>query len=381
MLGRSEPLQLAFDHEGGDRRRAAGVLRSHVDDDHVGLGAVGDPHLRAVRDPAVVDAPARRSASTRGRRSPPRPRSSRARRRARPDNSEGSHRARLLGGAVRPEVVNAQVRVRAVRQPDRCRGPGDLFHDHEMLEEAELGAAVFRRRSSGRAHRGRRASATPAGGTRRRRRSRTPAARSPARRTRARRVAAPRARSRPSLSPAHPCVVLSTLRRSDLAAHLAVRWPTALAGRARGGAIPRPSTHVDTGAQTFRGNVSSMHALVDDLRARLERVRGGGGRGSGREARGAREAHRPRPRRRARGPGCHLPRVLAARRRRSLRRRGPRCGHRHWDRSRPRSAVRRGRERRHREGRHLFPRDGEETPPRPEEIAADSHLPCIYSNT
>ena len=41
--------------------------------------------------------------------------------------------------------------------------------------------------------------------------------------------------------------------------------------------MPRLSTHVDTGAQTFRGNVSSMHALVDDLRARLERVRGGGG--------------------------------------------------------------------------------------------------------
>ena len=41
--------------------------------------------------------------------------------------------------------------------------------------------------------------------------------------------------------------------------------------------MPRLSTHVDTGAQTFRDNVSSMHALVDDLRARLERVRGGGG--------------------------------------------------------------------------------------------------------
>ena len=93
--------------------------------------------------------------------------------------------------------------------------------------------------------------------------------------------------------------------------------------------MPRLSTHVDTGAQTFRGNVSSMQRArgrpPGQARTGAWRRR----RGSGREARGAREAHRPRPRRRARGPGCHLPRVLAARRRGSLRRRGPRCGHRH----------------------------------------------------
>jgi 3-methylcrotonyl-CoA carboxylase beta subunit len=41
--------------------------------------------------------------------------------------------------------------------------------------------------------------------------------------------------------------------------------------------MPRLSTHVDTGAPTFRENASAIQTLVDDLTARLERVRRGGG--------------------------------------------------------------------------------------------------------
>ena len=41
--------------------------------------------------------------------------------------------------------------------------------------------------------------------------------------------------------------------------------------------MPRLSTHVDTGAQTFRDNAASMQALVEDLQVRLDRVRRGGG--------------------------------------------------------------------------------------------------------
>src|SRR6187551_557547 len=41
--------------------------------------------------------------------------------------------------------------------------------------------------------------------------------------------------------------------------------------------MPRLSTHVDTGARTFRDNAASMQTLVEDLRARLDRVRRGGG--------------------------------------------------------------------------------------------------------
>jgi acetyl-CoA carboxylase carboxyltransferase component len=57
--------------------------------------------------------------------------------------------------------------------------------------------------------------------------------------------------------------------------------------------MPRLSTHVDTGAQAFRDNVSSMQALVADLRIRLERVRRGGGEEAvaKHEARGKLTAH------------------------------------------------------------------------------------------
>src|SRR4051812_4291350 len=41
--------------------------------------------------------------------------------------------------------------------------------------------------------------------------------------------------------------------------------------------MPRLATHVDTAAQAFRDNTSAMRSLVDDLNARLERVRRGGG--------------------------------------------------------------------------------------------------------
>ena len=41
--------------------------------------------------------------------------------------------------------------------------------------------------------------------------------------------------------------------------------------------MPRLASHVDTGSQTFRDSAAAMHALVNDLRDRLERVRDGGG--------------------------------------------------------------------------------------------------------
>ncbi len=41
--------------------------------------------------------------------------------------------------------------------------------------------------------------------------------------------------------------------------------------------MPRLASHVDTGSQAFRDNAAAMHALVNDLRDRLERVRDGGG--------------------------------------------------------------------------------------------------------
>ncbi|CAA9367261.1 MAG: Methylcrotonyl-CoA carboxylase carboxyl transferase subunit, partial [uncultured Nocardioidaceae bacterium] len=83
------------------------------------------------------------------------------------------------------------------------------------------------------------------------------------------------------------------------------------------------------------------------------------------------EAHRPRQAARARPgrpparPREPLPRAEPARRLRHVRRRHPRCRHRHGHRSGGRPGVRGGRQRRHRQGGHLLPVDGEEAPARP----------------
>ena len=90
------------------------------------------------------------------------------------------------------------------------------------------------------------------------------------------------------------------------------------------------------------------------------RWRGGGGRA----ARGPRQDAGPRPGPRAAGPRRGVPGALAARRRWPLRRRGARGWHRHGDRPGQRATLRRGRERRHGEGRHLLPDHGEEAPAR-----------------
>src|SRR5262249_25452097 len=49
----------------------------------------------------------------------------------------------LLFGAVAPDLVDAEVGVRAVRQTDRRRAARDFLHRHAMGEIAEAGAAVL----------------------------------------------------------------------------------------------------------------------------------------------------------------------------------------------------------------------------------------------
>ena len=67
--------------------------------------------------------------------------------------------------------------MRAVRQPDRGRGPADLLHRHDMFQVAHAGAAVFLGDRDARAARLRRVSATDRRENRWRRRSRRRAAR------------------------------------------------------------------------------------------------------------------------------------------------------------------------------------------------------------
>ena len=252
-----------------------------------------------------------------------------------------------------------------VRQPHRRRCARHLLDDHEVLEEAEPRAAVgagHRRTEHAEVaeHRpelpGERVRGVDVG------------------RQRGDLALGEQADSRPqlverdpirgSLRRIHPQVV-PTLRRSEpcRSRRGKVAERRSSDGR-RGGAMPRLSTHVDTGAQTFRDNAASMQALVEDLQVRLDRVRRGGGEDAvaKHEARGKLTA-RARIERLV-DPGATFLELSPLGRGGSLRRRRPRRRHRHRDRSGARRAVRRDRERRHREGRHVLPDDGEEAPAR-----------------
>src|SRR5258706_1805296 len=149
LLCGGESLHALLDDEGGHRLRAL-VLRgtAHVDDEDVGVRAVGDPHLRAVGDPAIAlllglaRHGAHHVASGAGL-----------------DHRERAHEfaaaqlrqvpAPLRLAAVEIKVVDAEIGVRAVRQPDSRRGARDLFHGNHVREITQSRAAIgFRHRHS-----------------------------------------------------------------------------------------------------------------------------------------------------------------------------------------------------------------------------------------
>ena len=121
-----------------------------------------------------------------------------------------------------------------------------------------------------------------------------------------------------------------------------------------------------------------MRELVDDLRVKAAQVALGGG-----EV--ARERHTARgkllPRERVDAParsGHALPRAGPAGRAGHVRRRGAFGRHRHRHRQRDGPRMHGRRQRRHGEGRHLLPDDGEEAPARAGDRAAEPpalHLP------
>ncbi len=104
----------------------------------------------------------------------------------------------------------------------------------------------------------------------------------------------------------------------------------------------------------------------------------GGGEVRARAPPRARQAAAARSRRGTDRSRFAVPRAVAARRVRPLRRRGPRRRHRHRHRPRLRARVRHRRQRRHGEGRHLLPDHREEAPARAGDRAAEPpalHLP------
>ena len=49
----------------------------------------------------------------------------------------------LLVGAGAPDLVDAEVGVRSIAQPDRGRGAAEFLHRHHMLEVAEARSAIL----------------------------------------------------------------------------------------------------------------------------------------------------------------------------------------------------------------------------------------------
>ncbi len=135
---------------------------------------------------------------------------------------------------------------------------------------------------------------------------------------------------------------------------------------------------IDPRAEDFRANAQLMRGLVADLRAKTAAVARGGSEEARAEAPRARQAAAARARRRAARSGRAVPRAVAARRLRHVRRRGAGGAHHHRHRPRLRARVRDRRQRRDGEGRHLLPDDGEEAPARAGDRAREPpavHLP------
>ena len=134
----------ALHQKGGDAARAGLRVGFRIDHDDIGVGPVGDPHLAAVqhitaagffRAQLHADHIRAGAAFRHGQRA---------------DLLAANQRrqvfaAQLFAG-VQADLVDAQIGMRAVTQPDRGRGAADFLHRHHMREVAHAGAAVFGRR-------------------------------------------------------------------------------------------------------------------------------------------------------------------------------------------------------------------------------------------
>jgi hypothetical protein len=141
LLRDRETLETLFDQEGGHAARAGFQIGLGIDHQRVGVGAVGDPHLGAVEHPVValeVGAQLHRDDVGAG---------VRLGHRQRADMLAGDQLRQvfrlLFRRAVALDLVDAQVRVRAVGQAHRGRGARDFFHRHDVRQVAHARAAVF----------------------------------------------------------------------------------------------------------------------------------------------------------------------------------------------------------------------------------------------
>ena len=141
LLGGGEAGHALLDQEGGDAAAAGVGVGLGVDHEDLGVRPVGDPHLRPVEDVAIALALG------------PRAHAHHVRARARLAHGERADMlardqlgqvAGALGlRAVEPDLVDAEVGVRAVAEADRGGGPAHLLHGDAVLQVAEAAAAFL----------------------------------------------------------------------------------------------------------------------------------------------------------------------------------------------------------------------------------------------
>ena len=141
LLRGGKSLHALFDDEGGDAARAGIGIGLGVDHQRIGDRAVGDPHLVAVEHEAVallVGAGLHRDHVGAG---------AGLGHRERADMLAGNQFWQIFAllrlVAVAADLVDAEVGMRAVGEPDRRRRPRHLLHRQAMLEIAEARAAIF----------------------------------------------------------------------------------------------------------------------------------------------------------------------------------------------------------------------------------------------
>ena len=141
LLRGAKPVHAALDQERRDAARAGRGIGLGVDHQHLGVGAVGDPHLGSVQDVAVAlllgagphaDHVRAGAGLAHGQR-------------AHVLAADQLRQIALLlrVAAVAPDLIDAEVRMRPVAQADRGRRARDFLHGDDVLGVAQAAAAVF----------------------------------------------------------------------------------------------------------------------------------------------------------------------------------------------------------------------------------------------
>ena len=141
LLRGGETLESFLHNERGNAARRRGGIGLGVDDQRIRLRPIGDPHLAAVEDEEAVPLLG------------PQAHSDHVRAGLGFRHGQGADvfaadqfgqvLALLRLRALLGDLVHAQVRVRAVREPDGGRGARNLFHRDDVGEIAEIGSAVL----------------------------------------------------------------------------------------------------------------------------------------------------------------------------------------------------------------------------------------------